>query len=230
MFLIFIVILILLTTIILFIRKTIMLYDIVYKYEKIIDDLGKKNHEYNNQLQVLLGYIDNKDKLKEYLYTIIEDHRTGQNYEIRQLASLPKGGIKELLYYKMYKMKKNKINCSLYISKEIGKIIEEFDCYLYRDLTMLLGVFIDNAIEAAIKKENKEVYIDFKKEDYYLIIEISNTYDVEYVSKKRFSTKGGGHGYGLLLTKDINRRNNKIEIVTDHDDKMFKQMILIDLK
>ena len=78
------------------------------EYEKIIDDQGKKNHEYNNQLMVLKGYINDKDKLLEYLETIIDDHKTGQNYEIRQLSKLPSGGIKEMLYYKLSKM--NKLN------------------------------------------------------------------------------------------------------------------------
>ena len=32
---------------------------------------GKKNHEYNNQLMVLKGYLDKPDRLKDYLELII---------------------------------------------------------------------------------------------------------------------------------------------------------------
>ena len=78
--------------------------DYISEYESIIEEQGKKSHEYNNQLMIISGYIDNKKKLKEYLSTIIYDYRTGQNYEIRQLYKFPKGGIKELLYNKIYKM------------------------------------------------------------------------------------------------------------------------------
>ena len=212
--------------------KIRFLYDTVYKYEKIIDDQGKKNHEYNNQLLVLLGCIDNKKKLKDYLYTIIEDHKTGQNYEIRQLSNLPEGGIKKLLYYKIYKMNKNDVNCSLYISEDAGKIIEKLNLKIYKDLTKILGVFIDNSFEAAKESKEKNVFIDFKEDGNYLNITISNSYDnslIDKVGKNRFSTKGEGHGYGLLLVKDINKRNNKIEIVTDYDQEMFKQTVLIDL-
>ena len=33
----------------------------VTRYEKIINEQGKKNHEYNNQLMVLKGYLDKPD-------------------------------------------------------------------------------------------------------------------------------------------------------------------------
>ncbi len=208
------------------------LLDIVLKYEKIIDDQGKKNHEYNNQLLVLLGCIDNKKKLKDYLYTIIDDHKTGQNYEIRQLSHMPEGGIKKLLYFKMYKMNKNNVNCCLYISEDAGKIVENLNLRMYKDLTKILGVFIDNSFEAAKNSKERDVFIDFKEDGNYLNITISNSYNnelIDKVGKNKFSTKGEGHGYGLLLVKEINKRNKKIEIVTDYDKDMFKQTVLVDL-
>ena len=55
----------------------------VQKYEKIINEQGKKNHEYNNQLMVIKGYSNNKKKLEEYLDLIINEHKGGQNYTIR---------------------------------------------------------------------------------------------------------------------------------------------------
>lgn len=71
----------------------------VTRYEKIINEQGKKNHEYNNQLMVLKGYLDKPDRLKDYLELIIGEHKTGQNYTVKQLGFLPDGGIKGLLYH-----------------------------------------------------------------------------------------------------------------------------------
>lgn len=76
----------------------------VTRYEKIINEQGKKNHEYNNQLMVLKGYLDKPDRLKDYLELIIGEHKTGQNYTVKQLGFLPDGGIKGLLYHKLSKM------------------------------------------------------------------------------------------------------------------------------
>lgn len=54
----------------------------VLRYEKIINEQGKKNHEYNNQLMVIKGYVNNPERLTEYLEEVIGDHRTGQNYRL----------------------------------------------------------------------------------------------------------------------------------------------------
>lgn len=77
----------------------------VLRYEKIINEQGKKNHEYNNQLMVIKGYVNNPERLTEYLEEVIGDHRTGQNYTVKQLGFLPDGGVKGLLYHKLSKWK-----------------------------------------------------------------------------------------------------------------------------
>ena len=81
----------------------------VLRYEKIINEQGKKNHEYNNQLMVIKGYVNNPERLTEYLEEVIGDHRTGQNYTVKQLGFLPDGGVKGLLYHKLSKMEDNNI-------------------------------------------------------------------------------------------------------------------------
>lgn len=87
----------------------------VLRYEKIINEQGKKNHEYNNQLMVIKGYVNNPERLTEYLEEVIGDHRTGQNYTVKQLGFLPDGGVKGLLYHKLSKMEDNNIKYYLYV-------------------------------------------------------------------------------------------------------------------
>ena len=206
----------------------------VIEYEKIIDEQGEKNHEYNNQLLVLKGYINNKKKLNEYLDTIILDHKVGQNYEIRQLSHFPCGGLKEMLYYKIAKIKENNIKYYLYVSPETTELLEKLSIEMYKNITKVFGVLIDNAIDAALDSKEKEVSIDFSKDDNYIVISISNTYnkkiDINKIGKKRFSSKGKGHGFGLRLVKEIIKKNKRLELITDHDDKYFIQTFLIDTK
>ena len=204
----------------------------VQKYEKIINEQGKKNHEYNNQLMVIKGYSHDPKKLEEYLNLIIEEHKCGQNYTIRQLSNFPDGGIKGLIYHKLGKMDDNKIKYYLYIDKDSKKIFEKkFDVKTYQDITKLLGVFLDNAIDASIKSRKPEIELDIKKEDDCIIITISNSFDensdIKQIGKKGFTTKGFGHGYGLSIVKDINKHNNKIETLSDIEDDKFTQTILI---
>ena len=206
----------------------------VIEYEKIIDDQGERNHEYNNQLMILKGYINNKKKLEEYLDTIINDHKLGQNYEIRQLSHFPNGGLKEMLYYKISEIKDNKIKYYLYVCNDASELLEKMNVNLYRDITKVFGVLIDNAIDASLESEDKEFSLDFSKDKKQIIITISNTYnkdiDIKKIGKKGFSSKGKGHGFGLKLVKDIIKRNKNLELVSDYDDKYFIQTFLIDIE
>ena len=204
----------------------------VSKYEKIINEQGKKNHEFNNQLMVLKGYIKKPDKLKEYLDLIIQEQRGGQNYDVKQLSALPDGGIKGLIYHKLSKMEDNKIKHYIYIDNNTKNIFEsKLDINTYRDVTKLLGVFIDNAIDASKDADLKEIELDIKTKDNSVIITITNTFDssldVTQVGKKGFSTKGAGHGFGLSIVKDIKKNNEDIDTFSDVIDDKFKQTIII---
>lgn len=204
----------------------------IFEYEKIIDDQGKKNHEYNNQLMILKGYINKKKKLNEYLDTIIYDHRTGQNFEIRQLSKFPNGGLKELLYYKISEIKEDNINCYLYFDSDATKKIEKMDIKLYTNISKVLGVLIDNAIEGALDSSKKEISLDISKDNNYIVMTISNTYnkniDINKIGKKGYTSKGKGHGFGLRLVKEIIKKNNKLELVTETNDNNIIQTFLIE--
>ncbi len=206
----------------------------IMEYEKIIDEQGKKNHEYKNQLIVLKGYINDKDKLEEYLNSIIEDHKNGQNYEIKQLSNFPNGGLKEMIYYKIMIIKECNIKYFLYVSEEATEYLEKMNVKTYRDITKVFGVLIDNAIDSAKKSKKKEISLDFSIDSNYIIITVSNSYnkdiDLNKIGKKGFSSKGKGHGFGLRLAKEIIKKNKNFELTTDYDDKYFIQTFLIDTK
>lgn len=204
----------------------------VLRYEKIINEQGKKNHEYNNQLMVIKGYINKPERLSEYLDEVIGEHKTGQNYTVKQLGFLPDGGVKGLLYHKLSKMEDNNIKYYLYVDQNLkDKDIESFDLKTYRDLTKLLGVFLDNAIDAALKSEEKEIEVELKDKDDCLLVIISNTYDksadINKVGKSGFTTKGVGHGFGLSIVKDIARTNSEIETFSSKETDKFIQTAMV---
>lgn len=217
-------------------KKNKMLFDKVHRYEDIINEQGMINHEYNNQLMVVSGYIQcNKyDKANEYLKDIINEHRIGQNYEIRQLSKFPCGGLKTLLYYKFEKMDKNKIKYSFYFNNEMESILEKMNLKMYKDITKLTGIFLDNAIDYLKIIDDKKIDISMNVTTKYLIIEISNKInedvDISSFYKKGFTTKGKGHGFGLQIVKSIIKSNEKLDVTTDIDNNSLVQTILVDLK
>lgn len=207
----------------------------VLRYEKIINEQGKKNYEYNNQLMVIKGYINKPERLSEYLDEVIGEHKTGQNYTVKQLGFLPDGGVKGLLYHKLSKMEDNNIKYYLYVDQNLkDKDIESFDLKTYHDLTKLLGVFLDNAIDAALKSEEKEIEVELKDKDDCLLLTISNTYDkntdINKVGKSGFTTKGVGHGFGLSIVKDIAKTNSEIETFSSKESDKFIQTAMIYFK
>ncbi len=228
--LLFIIIFILI--IILLDKRIIYFLSKLNEYESIINEQGEKNHEYKNQLMVLKGYIDDKDKLNEYLESLIGDHKSVGNYEVRQLSKLKQLGIKQLLYFKIEKIKRNNLIFCPYFSDSINTILNDFDVLMIKDITKLLGILIDNAIDASKKTKDKEIYLYMDYDNKYLNVRITNSIEtnkgLEKIGQKRFSTKGKGHGFGLLLAKDIVRKNKKLELVTDIEEKQFIQTLIID--
>lgn len=213
--------------------KNKYLSKILSNYENIINDQGKKNHEFNNQLLVIQGYINNKQKLKEYLNTIIDECRTGQHFEIRQLAHLPQGGIKNLIYCKYKKMEDKKIKSYIYIHEDVKDVISNLKIKDYKDLTKILGILIDNAIDAASISKEKEISIDFKIDDKYFVINITNSIDndenIKNIGSVGYTTKGKGHGFGMMIIRDILKNNNKYELVTENTTNTFSQTVLLDI-
>ena len=137
-----------------------------------------------------------------------------------------------MIYHKLSKMEDNNIKYYIYVDKNIKNIFEEqLDIKTYQDITKLLGVFLDNAIDATKDAKVKEIEIDIQKENECIVINISNTFDegldIKQIGKKGFTTKGMGHGYGLSIVKDIAKHNESIETIKDVENEKFKQTIIL---
>ena len=101
----------------------------------------------------------------------------------------------------------------------------------FKQLGILLGVYLDNAIDASKKAENKQMSIEIYPvgEDVEMII--SNTYEgtinVESIGKEKYTTKGKNHGYGLMLVKRILEENKRFEAHRVLTDVVYSQKLKI---
>lgn len=198
----------------------------VTKYEKIITEQGKVNHEFKNQLMVIRGYAQmNSPKLIEYLDSIVKDsNKAGSSYLISQLNKFPDGGIKGLLYYKLSVIEEEKIKYEINVESGVKTKLNNLSTNMYKNITKILGVLLDNAIDASKNSRNKKIIISVIKEKSKVIFKIYNTYkgkiDLSKVGTGH-TTKGKGHGYGLRLVNDIINENKVFAVKSYLEEEYY---------
>lgn len=183
------------------------LLDYVQTYEKLLDEKSKNQHEYKNQLAVIRLMVKNK-KTIEYIDSLL-DNETEEDLEIdNKLMYIPKGGLKGLIHYKIDTMKKKKLNIFIDVSSELKDSKYWLNCDKnLQSVSKILGVYLDNAIEASEQSKEKYIIFEVYVEDKNTVFKISNTYSneiiIDKIDKEGYSTKGEGKGYGLALAKDL---------------------------
>ena len=207
----------------------------VQKYEKIITEQGKANHEFKNQLMVIKGYaMMNSKKLNDYLDALIDDvKKVGSSYLISQVNKFPDGGVKGLLYYKLSIMEDEKINYEIYVENGIKTKLSKLDVNIYKNITKILGVILDNAIEASREALKKSIIINVSKENNKVVFNITNTYKGKINIAKLgsgYSTKGSGRGFGLSLVDDILNKNECLSLKQELVDDFYSTKLYIIFK
>ena len=211
------------------------MYNHVTKYEKIITEQGKVNHEFKNQLMVIRGYAQMKsDKLLDYIDSITQDaNKTHSSYLISQLNKFPEGGIKGLLYYKLSIMEDENIKYELDVQTGVRTKLNSLSINMYKNITKILGVLLDNAIDASKKSKEKQIIISVLKDKSNVIFSISTSYKGKLHLDKRgpgFTPKGLGHGYGLRLVNDIIKETNSFKVTNEVKNKYYVSNLIIKIE
>ena len=212
------------------IEKTEVLLNFMSKYEKIIDDNRVNRHEMLNNL-LMLKCIKNKNS-KEYneLLDSLIDNSSNRGIKIKNIYNLP-SGLKGIFYYKLYGLENKNYNININVSKLISKSIEKISHDNYTILYRVVGIILDNAIEAASLTTNKIINVDIYKENNSVVIEISNSYkgeiDLNKINNKDYSTKGEGRGLGLYIINNLIKNNDNISLNQEIIDDIFCSKIIV---
>lgn len=209
-------------------------YDNLFSYIQNFEDWIEKEqlnrHEYKNQLAVLRCMTKEKN-IKDKIDEILEDNINIEEQEVTELKKLPKGGIKGLMYYKVAIAQKNKINLTTNVSIDINSKLENLSEKKIRIICKLIGIYFDNAIEAASESRKKNLSIEVYELSDKINFVFSNTFknhkNLKDRNNKGVSSKGTGRGNGLYFANKLIKENNWLEQKQEIIDKYYIQQISI---
>lgn len=217
-------------------KKYDKLLEFMTTYENEIERQRILRHEVKNEFLTIRAKICDKEKNEKvikYIDDILEEKIKVNQEKYAKFGYLPPNGIKGLCYFKVQEAEEKGIAVSLSITKKIkDSVIYDFDIKQQRNFGKILGVILDNAIEASKESEKKQMgmqaYVNTKKE-FRMIISNSfdNKVDETKIGKEVFSTKGKNRGHGLLLVKSIIDKNDMFDIKTEIQDDIYTQTIIV---
>lgn len=217
------------------IKKYDELLDVMKTYEIDIENQRTLIHENRNELMTIRSKAIDKNASKEfieYMDSVIGDKVSTSISKYSKFTHLPSNGLKGFFYYKSMEAERRGIKVSANVSKKIeNSFLKDLDTKTYKDLARLIGVYLDNAIDASEKSEDKKLGIEIYliKENIKIIITntFSNDVDLSKIGKERYTTKGKNHGHGLLLVSSIIRNNNRFIAKTKIDKNLYIQELTI---
>ncbi len=199
--------------------------------EILQDNTRAFRHDFSNILQGMIGYMDNNDMpgLRNYYSQLVEDIRQSNNLTTLSPKVVNNPAIYNVLASKYHKADSLGIGITL----EAFLDLNELHMKIY-EFTRVLGILMDNAIEAVSECEEKIINISFRQDTrrHMQLLVIENTYhnkdiDTDKIYEKGYSTKKGNTGLGLWEVRQILRKNNNLNLFTTKNTKFFIQQFEI---
>ncbi len=208
------------------------LLNIMNEYEIMLEKDRINRHEMLNNLLILHSFKNKSSKkYDDLLNSIINEYQTKKYNSYTSLYNLP-NGIKGIVYYKMANIVDKDIKFHSIISKDVYKFFDNMDEKQYYKICKILGILIDNAIEAAMLTEEKSIFIEiYKNKTLNILIENSCKDDInfELLNQKGFSTNGENRGYGLYIVDKILNSTDNIELEQYTIKEHFISTLIISL-
>lgn len=208
---------------------------LMHEYENVLNQTSENRHEMLNDLLILRSIADkNSSEFTRTLDGIIRQYDTKKFKKYTSLAKLPTG-VKGMIYYKIAFINENEINFDTVVNGVDYAKFEAMDKDLYYKVCKILGILMDNAIDASVDSDKKKLVVSVYTENEDLCVEIDNSYsgvvDTDGIKKKGYTTKGKNHGYGLTILNRIVDETKELEFEQsiNDNDKLFTSILKIKL-
>lgn len=210
----------------------------ILKLEEVNKNLAEVNdkvrcfkHDFNNIMQAIDSYIvlEDMNSLQTYFNSLIKECNYVNVIEFLNNRVKENPAITSILLNKFRIAETKDISMNIEIFFDLSKLSTK--SFL---ISRILGILLDNAIEASFEADEKLINVQFieEKDKNKVLIKVENTYinkniDIGKIFEKDYSTKKGNTGLGLWKIKDILKQDNKIELFTTKDENMFIQQVEI---
>jgi len=191
------------------------------------DNIRCFKHDFNNIVQSIGGYVALNDMngLNEYYKKLLEECKLNNNLNLLNPETINNPPIYSLLTNKYYLAIQKNINMTFSIFTDLSKI--NLNTY---ELTRILGILLDNAIEAAEESTEKLIEIEFISDTKKQLFIIKNSCKDSNISttkifEKGYSTKSGNSGIGLWKVHKILSKNTNLDLFTTVKDNIFSQQL-----
>lgn len=197
----------------------------------LYDNVKGFKHDFDNIVSAIGGYVETNDMqgLKEYYNSLREDCQNTNNIAVLNPDIINNPAIYSILCSKYHKAD----NLGIKIHLEFFVDLNDFNINSY-EFSRILGILLDNAIEASSECDEKMINIQFRCENKKNrnIVVISNTYknkaiNSEEIFEKGKSTKENHSGLGLWEVRQYLKKNNNLNLFTSKDDNYFTQQLEI---
>ena len=206
------------------------LQDYTRNLEAMYNSLRSFKHDYVNILLSLSGYIEegDLDRLKDFFESKIFPTKnliTGGDYKLNQLSNIGVLEIKSLLSAKMIYAHESGIDITIDIPDKVESFLIDTV-----DLARILGIFLDNAMEATLETEQPQIGLNILRNKTSVSIIISNRFPdngvmLHKLKQKGFSTKNGHQGIGLWNAQKIISSYDNVLLETTMKRDYFTQHI-----
>lgn len=195
------------------------------------DNVRSFKHDFDNIVTTIGGYIKTNDMegLEKYYSQLQEDCSKVNNLYILNPDIINNPGIYNLLTTKYSEAEENGIKVNLTFLLDLN----ELHMKIY-EFARILGILLDNAIDAASECDEKVLNIFFRNEarNNRNIILIENTYkdkdvDLNQIFNKGITGKENHTGLGLWEIRQILKKNNNVNLYTNKNEKYFTQQLEI---
>lgn len=195
------------------------------------DNVRGFKHDFDNIVTTIGGYIrtDDIEGLKQYYLQLEDDCQRVNNMYVLNPEIVNNDGIYNLIMKKYHEAEEKDIKVNISFMLDLSTL--KMKVY---EFARILGIFLDNAIEASSDCDEKIINLTFRNDskNSRQLITIENTYankdvDTQKIFEKGISGKENHCGLGLWEVNKLLNKNKNLSLFTTKNEKYFSQQLEI---